>query len=117
MKASVSELGTVISDSCPRDARRLVVTFQGMNDLAMHPSTVAIHAGRGPRTLNAPLNEPVVLASNFHGGAYAREQGSAAWSPLEEAIGLLEGGTATAFSSGIAAATAIVETLPMGAKV
>lgn len=83
----------------------------------LHPSTVAIHAGRADRILGEPLNPPLTLASNFHGGAYAREQGSPAWTPLEEAIGALEGGTSVAFSSGIAAVTAIVETLPAGARV
>ncbi|MFC5952567.1 trans-sulfuration enzyme family protein [Pseudonocardia lutea] len=83
----------------------------------LHPSTLAIHAGRGDRVLGGPLNPPVVLASNFHGGAYAREQGSPAWAALEEAVGTLEGGTATAFASGIGAAAAIMETLPAGAKV
>ena len=83
----------------------------------LHPSTVAIHAGRGDRIEGAPLNPPLVLASNFHGGAYAREQGSPAWAALEEAIGVLEGGTATAFSSGVGAAAAVIETLPTGGKV
>lgn len=83
----------------------------------LHPSTLAIHAGRGERTAEGSLNPPLVLASNFHGGGYAREQGSPAWAPLEEAIGALEGGSTTAFASGIAASTAIVETLPMAAKV
>lgn len=84
---------------------------------SLHPSTVAIHAGRGERTEAGPLNPPLVLASNFHGGDYAREQGSPAWAPLEEAIGALEGGSTVAFASGIAATTAIIESLPAGAKV
>lgn len=83
----------------------------------LHRSTLAIHAGRGERVLGGPLNPPLVLASNFHGGAYAREQGTPAWSALEEAIGALEGGDTTAFSSGIGATAAILETLPTGATV
>lgn len=83
----------------------------------LHPSTVAIHAGRGERLEGNPLNQPLVLASNFHGGAYAREQGSTAWEPLEEAIGELEGGRSVAFASGVAAAAAIVDSLPVGATV
>jgi cystathionine gamma-synthase len=58
-----------------------------------------------------------VLASNFHGGDYAREQGSSAWGPLEQAIGELEGGTTVAFASGVAAAAAVIDTLPVGAHV
>jgi cystathionine gamma-synthase len=83
----------------------------------MDRSTIAIHAGRGPRVAGAPLNPPLVPASSFHGGPYAREEGSPGWEPLEEAIGALEGGACVAFSSGTAAAAAIVETLPAGARV
>jgi cystathionine gamma-synthase len=54
----------------------------------------------------------MVLGSNFHGGSYAREQDSPTYSPLEEAIGLLEGATTTAFASGIGGTAAILETLP-----
>ena len=34
----------------------------------LHPWTVAVHAGRGERVANAPLNQPLVLASNLRGG-------------------------------------------------
>jgi len=88
-----------------------------MNDAVLHPSTVAIHAGRGPRTVDAPLNPPLTLASSFHGGKYAREQGAPAWEAFEEAIGALDGGRSVSFASGMAAATAIVESLPAAAKV
>ena len=80
-------------------------------------STLAIHAGRGPRAVGAPLNAPLVLASSFHGGAYAREEGAPTWEAFEEAVGALEGGHAVAFASGTAAAAAILETLPFGARV
>jgi cystathionine gamma-synthase len=82
-----------------------------------HIATRAIHAGRGPRVPGTPLNPPVVLASSFHGDGYAREQGSPAWEPLEAAIGELEGGTSVAFASGVAAAAAVVDVLPAGARV
>ena len=80
-------------------------------------STVAVHAGRGPRTTGAPLNAPLVLASSFHGSGYAREEGAPSWEALEQAIGALEGGSSVAFASGTAAAAAILETLPAGARV
>ncbi len=83
----------------------------------MHRSTLAIHAGRGPRTPGGPLNPPLVMASSFHGGDYAREQGAPTWEAFEEALGALEGGRAVAFASGTAAAAAILETLPAGARV
>jgi cystathionine gamma-synthase len=83
----------------------------------MDLSTVAIHAGRGPRVAGAPLNPPLVPASSFHGGDYAREEGAPGWEALEQAIGALEGGEAVAFSSGTAGAAAIIDTLPAGARV
>jgi len=83
----------------------------------MHRATVAIHAGRGPRTPGGPLNPPLTLASSFHGGAYAREQGSQTWEAFEEAIGALDGGRSVSFASGIGSTTAVIETLPIGARV
>lgn len=65
------------------------------------------------------MNPPIVPASTFHAGGpfgYARE-----WSPtsdaLEEALGALEGGSAVVFSSGMAAANAMLDLLPPGARV
>src|SRR6185436_5384277 len=83
----------------------------------MRPETIAIHAGRGPRVAGEPLNPPLVPASNFHESGYAREQGSPGWAPFEAAIGALEGGTSVAFASGMAAISAVLETLPPGARV
>ena len=73
----------------------------------MHPSTVAVSAGR-PHEEGQPLNHPIVLASNVRGaaGEYARTHGTATWEGLEEAIGALEGGIATAYATGMAAASA-----------
>lgn len=73
----------------------------------MHPATVAVSAGR-PDGAGAPLNQPIVLASNFRGdsGDYSRTHGTATWHALEDAVGALEGGTALAYSSGMAAASA-----------
>jgi cystathionine gamma-synthase len=39
------------------------------------------------------------------------------WQALESAIGALEGGESTAFSSGMAAVSAVLEPLPVGARV
>jgi len=93
------------------------VTVEVMDLDAMHPSTVAIHAGRGERSAGAPLNPPLVMTSSFHVTGYSREEGSPNWEVLEAAIGALEGGTAVAFASGIAATTAIIESLPVRARV
>src|SRR5262245_49430384 len=83
----------------------------------LRSQTVAIHAGRAPRVAGAPLNPPLVPASNFYEAGYAREQGSPGWAPFEAAIGALEGGTTIAFASGMAAISAVLETLPPGARV
>lgn len=70
--------------------------------------TRAVASGR-PQGAGAPLNEPLVLASNFRDGPeYARTHGTATWTALEDAIGELESGRCVAFSSGMAAANAIV---------
>jgi cystathionine gamma-synthase len=68
---------------------------------------------------DAPLNEPVNFASAYHAGgpiAYARD-GNPNWSAFEGALGLLEGGSALAFASGMAAIAAVADTLPIGARV
>ncbi|MEX1104560.1 MAG: aminotransferase class I/II-fold pyridoxal phosphate-dependent enzyme [Ilumatobacteraceae bacterium] len=73
----------------------------------MDPATIAVSTGR-PQGHGEPLNHPIVLASNFRGeeGIYARTHGTATWDGLEEAVGALEGGRATSFATGMAAASA-----------
>lgn len=86
--------------------------------------TVAVAAGRPPAEPGAPLNEPLVLASNFRSappgetvGEYSRNNGTPGWAALETAVGALEGGLAVAFGSGMAAVAAVIEDLPVGARV
>ncbi|MEY2554825.1 MAG: cystathionine gamma-synthase [Ilumatobacteraceae bacterium] len=68
-------------------------------------------AGR-PAGAGEPLNQPIVLASNFReAGDYTRTHGTETWAALEAAVGALEGGRALAFSSGMAAAAAILYAL------
>jgi cystathionine gamma-synthase len=77
----------------------------------LSPATVAVTAGR-PAAPGSPLNEPLVLASNFRdGGDYARTHGTPSWAAFEDAIGVLEGGRAVSYSSGMAAAAAIIYAL------
>ena len=87
--------------------------------MALHPETEAITAGR-PQGAGSPLNEPPALASAFRSGgrsAYAR-QGNPSWAALEQAIATLERGAgAVAFSSGMAASNAVVESLSPGSRV
>ena len=67
-----------------------------------------------------PLNVPPVLASNFElgsGRAYSRDDATPTWEAFEELLGGLEGGEAVAFASGMGAAAAIFDLLPVGATV
>ncbi len=94
-------------------------TRSGPESALLDQSTRAIMAGRGEPVPGEPLNRPPVFASGFHANGtlpYARD-GSPTSEAFEEAIGALEGGTATAFSSGMGAAAAIFESLPAGARV
>ncbi len=82
-------------------------------------STEAIVAGRPERGPDEPLNAPPVLASTFHAGgpiAYGRD-GNPTWTALEEVIGVLEGGAALAFASGMAAVSALFDLVPVGGAV
>jgi hypothetical protein len=85
----------------------------------LHVETVAVTAGRPERTVDAPLNPPVVFASTYVGAhdtsaatiGYGR-YGNPTWHALEQAIGALEGGLALTFASGMAAAHAVLELMP-----
>ena len=82
-----------------------------MNDRPLSPRTVAVSAGR-PEGPGASLNTPIVLASNFReGGDYGRTHGTETWASFEAAIGALEGGRAISYSTGMAAAAAILYAL------
>lgn len=82
----------------------------------MAPATVAVSAGRPPRRPDGPMNPPIVMASTYHAGGdvgYGR-YGNPTWEMLETAVGALEGGVATSYSSGMAAVAATVELVPVG---
>jgi len=73
-----------------------------------------VSAGRDRRP-GSPLNVPPYPASNFVLGkrrAYSRDDGTPGWETLEEIVGGLEGGSAVAFASGMAAIAAVFEQLP-----
>jgi cystathionine gamma-synthase len=77
-------------------------------------------AGGREDSPGAPLNVPMAPASNFlHGGSriYSRNEGTPLWEALEDIVGSLEGGRAVAFSSGMAAVSAVFDGLPVGARV
>jgi cystathionine gamma-synthase len=85
----------------------------------LRAETLAVTAGRPERTVDAPLNPPVVFASTYIGAhdtgtaklGYGR-YGNPTWIALENAIGALEGGRAQAFASGMASAHAVLELVP-----
>lgn len=80
---------------------------------------MCVSAGRTEEA-GEPLNVPPVFASSFRMGGtydYARNEGTPTWAALEDAVGRLEGGTATAYASGMGAAAAIVDLLPPNARV
>ncbi len=82
-------------------------------------ATRAVVAGRPDRDADAPFNVPVTFASTYHAGGeveYGR-YGNPGWSAFEEAVGSLEGGTALAYASGLAAVSAVLSLLPEGAVV
>ncbi|WP_019813924.1 PLP-dependent transferase, partial [Saccharomonospora saliphila] len=77
--------------------------------------TRAIVAGR-PAGTGQPMNVPIAPASML-GLDYAREDGTPTWAALEDALGELEGGTATAFASGIATASAVLDLIEAGSRI
>src|SRR6476646_3216174 len=84
----------------------------------MKPETWAIVGGRPERVPGAPLNTPLVPASNFVLGTerlYSRTEATDTWVAFEDVLGGLEGGHAVSFSSGMAACNAVLSQLPTGA--
>lgn len=75
------------------------------------PESWLVSAGRFSDP-GAPLNVPIIPASNFILGAersYSRNEATQSWEALEEIIGGLESGKSVAFASGMAAVTAVFE--------
>lgn len=85
----------------------------------LDPSTVVVHAGRPPRVPDAPVGESPVFSSTYIAGGdlgYGR-YGNNAWTALEETLGALEGGRGLSFASGMAAAAAVCDLVPVGGRV
>lgn len=82
------------------------------------PETWAIVSGRPEPVPGAPLNTAVVAASTYLLGGpriYSRNESTEGWESFEEMLGGLEGGEAVAFSSGMAACSAVLGQLASGA--
>jgi cystathionine gamma-synthase len=87
----------------------------------LRPESIVVAAGR-PHEPGGPLNTPIVLTAPYRhaiddSNAYARHDMSATVRAFEDALGVLEGGTALAFASGLAALAAVVDGLPIGSTV
>ncbi len=85
-----------------------------MTDLT--PESWLISGGR-TRIPGDPLNVPPVTASNYYlpsERVYARGESTPTVDAFEELVGVLEGGRALAFSSGMASVSAVFNRLPAG---
>ena len=85
----------------------------------LRPETLAITSGRPQYVADGSINSTISLSSTFHAGGvvgYGR-YGNETWTDLEDAIAALEGGPTLAFSSGMAAISAVFSILPVGAVV
>jgi cystathionine gamma-synthase len=83
-------------------------------------STLAVHLGRPPAEPGAAVSPPLALSSTFRASAevspYGRDT-NATWEAFEAVLGGLEGGSALAFASGMAAIAAVIDGLPFGSWV
>ena len=88
-----------------------------LNSLSLESRVVA--AARPDRVADAGTNLPIELNSTFlaPGATGYGRFGNKTWSALESAIESLEGGATLAFSSGVAAISALFSILPRGAVI
>jgi cystathionine gamma-synthase len=93
--------------------------------MTMKFDTLAVHAGAEPDAQTGALSPPIHLSTTFlHGPAGERTEGleyqredHPTQRRLQEALSALEGGEcALAFASGMAAITAMLESLPRGSR-
>jgi cystathionine gamma-synthase len=120
----MSERKTVITHSIASD--REAERNAAQHALKLRLETIAVHAGAEIDSTTGALAPPLHLSTTFehgpaaeaiHGFMYVREK-NPTQSRLEAALRELEGGTcALVFSSGMAAASALLQTLPPGSHV
>lgn len=83
------------------------------------PATRLVGLGRPARQAGAPASPDIELSSTYVAGdgpAYGRFT-NRTWEALEQVLGDLEGGSALAFASGMAAVSACVDLTPQGGTV
>src|SRR3954447_25734342 len=83
-------------------------------------STIAVSAGRPAPVPGGPLNIGISLSATFHAGTeanYLRQGGSDITRAFEAALGELEGGRALGFGSGMAAISAVIQSLSSGSVI
>ena len=89
-------------------------------DFQLHPETIAVHAGREIDPGSGAVAEPIQLSTtfqrpkdgDFHGGFDYTRSDNPNRRALERALAALEGGSAAAaFASGLAASSAVFQTL------
>lgn len=100
-------------------SRESISTTGDPSDQLRPLDTLAVTGGRPARGPDAPLNSPIVPASSFGADGtfeYARYDAPTT-SALEEVLGAMDGGLATVFASGMAAATAAMDLIPHGSIV
>lgn len=84
--------------------------------MSQSDATRAVHGGRPAPTPDGPINPPISLSSTLHAGGphgYGREHNDTL-AALEGVLGELEGGYATVFASGMAAANSIFDLFAPG---
>ena len=92
---------------------------QGHDWKNLSTESQVVAAGRPKKKPDGGLNPSIALNSTFHEGGpigYGR-YGNEAWSALEEAISILEGGQTLIFSSGMAAISSVFSLLQPGAVI
>jgi cystathionine gamma-synthase len=77
----------------------------------------AVPGGPSDEVGGAAPSRPGSVTVDGRGREYSRDDGTPGWEALEAVLGELEGGRATAFASGMAAAAAVFDLLPTGARV
>ena len=79
-------------------------------------ATRIVKIGRPETAPDAPLNEPITLASTYVAGGdleYGR-YANPTWMAFEEALGALEGGRCLTFASGLAAVATVLDLIGQG---